>query len=168
MKSKIAFSLVFTMLAAAAALAAPASAPQAAPAAASQFSFGTIDLSRIVKEHPVMIKWNDELDKAKTERSAQVEKMIKDKFGVTDLTQLTDQQRSQGQQVLAQEEERFKAEMGPKELEKMKQIESDIKEQGAVVATEKRLTFILDRSVVIYGGVDVTDSILDKIKAKYK
>jgi outer membrane protein len=150
-----------------ASIAQTAAAP-AAPAAAASFKIGFIDLDRIMKEHPTMVKWTAELEQIKVQREAEIEKTIKDKFGVTNQTELSEEQRTQIQRIIIQENQRFTQEMEPKHKEKLAQVESDVRELGAVVATEKKLDLVLDRVVVIYGGGDVTDAILDKIKAKYK
>lgn len=162
---KTCLSLAIGMALALAAVSSPALAQQAAP---TQYAVGMVDLDRIVREHPVMIKWQKEFEKVKAEREAQVEKTVKEKFGITDQSQFSQEQRDQVQRMIAQENQRFQSEMGPKQLEKMKQVEEDIKAQSAVIATEKKLFLVLDRSVVIYGGVDITETLLDRIKAKYQ
>ncbi|HOO57357.1 MAG TPA: OmpH family outer membrane protein [bacterium] len=133
-----------------------------------QFKIGMVDLDKVVREHPVMQKWTVELETLKAEREKEMENSIKEKFGVTNESELSDQQKVQIQRIIMQENQRFAADMEPKQKEKLKQVEDDIKQFGAVIATEKNYAMILDRMVVIYGAIDVTDQIIEKVKAKYE
>jgi outer membrane protein len=136
--------------------------------AADKPNVGYVDLEKIVKSHPMLIKWNKEIETIKSSREKIVEKQIKDKFGITKQMELTDKQRSQVQQFIMEENQKFAAEMEPKQAEKMKKAEKDIKEAAAVIAADKKLDLVLDRMVVVFGGIDITDAVIEKIKQKTK
>ncbi len=124
---------------------------------------GYIDLESVVKAHPMLIKWNKEFDTLKASREKELEKKIKDKFGVTSESQLTEKQRTEVQKLILDENQKFASEMGKKNTEKLKQAEKDIKAAAAGVAADKKLDLVLDRAVVIFGGTDITDDVLKKI-----
>ncbi|MFA6450825.1 MAG: OmpH family outer membrane protein [bacterium] len=158
MKTKIKTLLtVLTVAFVAAAFACPA-------LAAGKPTVGYVNLEDVLKTHPALIKWNKELETLKAAREKSVEKQIKDKFGVTKETHLTDTQRAQVQQFIIGENDKFTAEMAPKQAGKMKKVEKDIRDAAAVIASEKKLDLVLDRMVVIYGGVDITADVIKKIK----
>jgi outer membrane protein len=132
--------------------------------AADKPMVGYIDLEQVVKAHPILIKWNKDLESLKAARENQVKKQIKEKFGVTEKSQLTDSQRAQVQKFVMDENDKFTSEMEPKQNEKMKRVEKDIREVSAAIASEKKLDLVLDRAVVVYGGVDITKDVIEKIK----
>jgi outer membrane protein len=136
--------------------------------AADKVSVGYIDLEKIVKSHPILVKWNKDLEALKAAREKQLEKQIKEKFGVTQQSNITDKQRAQVQSFIMQENEKFSSEMGPKQAEKMKAAEKDIRAASAEIAADKKLDLVLDRMIVVYGGVDITNEVIDKIKKKTK
>ncbi len=128
---------------------------------------GYAKIEELMSKHPMIVKWKKEFDSIKTKREKDVEKKIIDKVGIKDKNNMTDAQKNQARMMLASENERFANEMQSKNDEKLKKAEDDIKTAAAAVASKKNLTLILDRSVVVFGGVDVTNDILDIIKKKY-
>jgi len=48
----------------------------------------------------------------------------------------------------------------------MKQVTESIAQAAKAVAEEKKLTIVLHKEVVLYGGVDVTDEVLEKLNAE--
>jgi outer membrane protein len=127
---------------------------------------GFIDVEKVVKTHPALVKWNKDLEAVKAAREKDLEKQIKEKFGVTTESQLSDKQRAQVQKFILEENDKFTSEMAPKQTEKLKGAEKDIKTAAAAVAKEKGLTLIVDKMAVIYGGEDVTADVIKKLKDK--
>ena len=134
---------------------------------APKIKAGMIDFDRVIREHPVMIRWQIEVETTKDVREKEMEKNIRQNFGINDQTELSEQQRAQIQRIIMQESQAFSAEMEPKQIEKMKIVEDDIKEFGAVLATERQLDLVLLRHVVVFGAADITDAVIDKVKKKY-
>ncbi|GEM_PF-1870766 len=151
-------------------LAVSAAAPKTSlsqQAAESKVKVGMIDFDKVIREHPVMVRWQIELETTKDMREKEMEKKIKENFGITDQTELSEEQRAQIQRIIMQESQKFTAEMEPKQLEKMKVVEEDVKEVGAVIATEKKLDLVVLRHIVVFGATDISDAIIERIKKKY-
>lgn len=144
----------------------PAAPPSPATATASTVKVGIIDLNRIIEEHPVSVQWDKDLNDKKAAREEEVKTEIRNKFGVTDETQLTDEQKDQVQQYISIENEKFRQEMLPERNANLQKVEDDIITFTAIVAKDKGLDLVVDRVAVIYGGEDVTDAVLDLINKK--
>ena len=155
--------LTFTLALAITASAADAPAPADQNKTAT-VKIGYVDINKIIDEHPISLDWDNELNKLKAERENAVKDEIKAKFGVTEESDLTDEQKLEVQKYIMMENEKFRQEMLPARNERLQKVEEDIVTYSAVIADQKGLDFILDRAAVIFGGTDITDDILNLVK----
>ncbi|HOY62791.1 MAG TPA: hypothetical protein PK745_06370, partial [bacterium] len=84
-------------------LAVSAAAPKTSlsqQAAESKVKVGMIDFDKVIREHPVMVRWQIELETTKDMREKEMEKKIKENFGITDQTELSEEQRAQIQRII--------------------------------------------------------------------
>ncbi len=141
-----------------------------APAADKSLSqsIAYIDIPSIIKAHPIQIKWETDIESLRIAREKEVMKAIEEKFSVKNEKNLTEQQKKEVQAFLVQENQKFIQEMTPQKDEIKAQIEKDILAVCTQLANEKGYAMVLDRSVVIIGGTDMTNDVIVRISSKYK
>jgi len=133
---------------------------------AQALEIGVIDVMLIANEHPIKKKFEDELEKTRKERTDAFQEKAKKQFGVKTLDELKGEQKDQFQQMFMDENEKFNAEMKKKYDENLKIIEGDILKVVHSMAQKKKLTYVFDKSVVLFGGIDITDEAVAEIKKK--
>ncbi len=143
----------------------PATSTVASPAS---LKIATIDLNKIIDNHPISLGWDKELDRLKTQRESEVRDLIKEKYGVTEESQLTDQQKSEVQRIIVMENEKFRQDMIPARNEKLKKVEDDVIKFSAEIAKAEGYDYVFDRVAVIFGGDNITDKIIERINKQYK
>ncbi|AZR73972.1 hypothetical protein BBF96_11565 [Anoxybacter fermentans] len=121
---------------------------------------GVIDMNRVIKESPRAQKYQNELD----EKGAEIQEKYKFNEDIKEDKNLTEEQKLQ-----KEEERRKRQEAALQEFIKVKkeleqklnqEIEAAVKE----VAKEKRLDIILYKQSVRYGGVDITQDVINKLQ----
>jgi len=132
--------------------------------ASDKLSVGYIDIDQVVKAHPLLAKLNSELLSMKTAREKEIKKQIKAKYGVTEQSQPTPAVGAQIQKYISGENQKFSSEVESKQAAGMNRIEKDIKDITETVAAAKKIDLVLDRATVVYGGVDITKDVIEKVK----
>ena len=120
------------------------------PALGQSLTIGYVDMVRAVDAHP---------------RKASAEAALKDYAQ----SQITDaQQRSKGLPAAQQEDMRrqLNTQLLKKRQELIGGLEKDIRAAVEKVAKEQGIGIVLNREVVLYGGVDLTDQVIKAIGGK--
>ena len=131
--------------------------------AQAQANIGVVDLRAVAEKHPVYMQWDKDLEKMKAERQSQVEKFIMQKYNLpenVDPSTLSDQQKTEIQQILYEENQKFLQEMEPMRDQKLQEVEKDIQSAIEKVASSKGLTVVLDSAVVLLGGTNITQDVM--------
>jgi outer membrane protein len=120
------------------------------PALGQSLTIGYVDMVRAVDAHP---------------RKASAESALKDYAQ----SQIADaQQRSKGASAAQQEDMRrqLNQQLLKKRQELIGGLEKDIRAAVEKVAKEQGVSIVLNREVVLYGGVDLTDQVIKAIGGK--
>lgn len=121
--------------------------------ASASSTIGVIDMSKVVtSENPDVAKARDELMKFSQE--------LQTKFDAQ-AANLDDQ----GKQKLFLE---LQQQLRDKETEMQKQMETKVTDATKAVADAKGLSMVLNKSAVLYGGVDITDAVAKKLNGSEK
>ena len=117
-------------------------------AAAAPGDVGVVDTARVMNESPKVKAWQEQLDRKAIELTRQLD---------TEKPNLPQEQFETKKEAAYGVFLQFK-----KELEA--QIDASIKQALEQVAKEKKLTVILYKNSVAYGGIDITPDVLAKMK----
>jgi len=129
-------------------------------------SIGYMNVEKVMKSHPELVKWSKEFEATKAASEKALAKSIKEKFGVSEGGEVPENIQKQFQEYYMQENNKFISKMKTKQDAKLASAEKDIRAAAAVVAKKKGMLMIVDKSVVIYGGVDVTNDVINEVKKK--
>lgn len=110
---------------------------------------GKIDLNRVIQESPKAQQYQQQLD----ERGAE----IQDKYKAISDEELSDEEKLEMQKEAAQEFVQAK-----KELED--QLNAEIEKAIKQISDEKNLSIVLVKQTVQYGGIDVTQEVINLLK----
>jgi outer membrane protein len=131
--------------------------------AESSFKVGTINTNKILQEHPQAQKLLQDLTKAEQDLNKKVlakkQEIIKAKEQnktETEIQMLAEQMRLE----IEPEAKKLEAESNKKSEEIEKQIEAAI----SAVSKSSKYDVVLVKEAVLYGGVDITDEVIKKVK----
>lgn len=128
-----------------------------AQSAKSAVPVGAIDMPKALFSHPKSKGAKEALQKFFEER----QKDVDSKFGTKNLT---DEEKKQAQTLMS----KYEQEIAQKDKELTEQLLADIQVSMKKIAAQKNLTVILDKTVVLYGGTDVTEDIIKDLTATIK
>jgi outer membrane protein len=120
------------------------------PALGQSFSIGYVEMARALDSHP---------------RKASSERALQEFFQAK---QREFQQRSRG--LNPQQRQDLDRQMQQQFVQRREELlgglDKDIREAVEQVAKDRGMTVVLDRTVVLYGGTDLTDAVVAKLSGK--
>lgn len=121
-----------------------------APTIGQSFVIGYVDMQKALDSHP---------------RRAASEKALQEFF---QSKQREFQQRSQGLNAVQRQEldRQLQAQFGAKREELLGGLDKDIRAAVEKVARDRGISIVLERSVVLFGGTDLTDAVIVQLTAK--
>lgn len=122
-----------------------------------QSTIGYVDLQKALTSHPQAEAAIEILKKFQEEREEDLQAKVKGK-------ELSPEER-QKVNLLAQ---KYEQEIAEKDAELTRMLIKDIQKMAEKVAKNLNLTIILDRQAVVYGGVDITEDVIEKLKEELK
>ena len=149
-----------------AALAVMALAAAAAPAAAQNVA--VVNIRLVAEKHYIYVQWKQDTDAMREERQQIIDQRIKEEFDLPDDdedVELTEEQQLAIQQYLYVENQRFLEDMEPIREQKLLEVETDILEKVEGIAASRGYDLVLDSSVVLVGGTDITDDVIVAVNA---
>lgn len=118
---------------------------------------GAIDMPKALFSHPKSKGAKEALQKFFEER----QKDVDSKFGTKNLTE---EEKQKAQMLMS----KYEQEIAQKDKELTEQLLTDIQASMKKIAAQKNLTVILDKTVVLYGGTDVTEDVIYDLTATIK
>ncbi len=122
-----------------------------APAAASTGSVGIVDRSEILRNHPGLAKAQQQLTEIARKKENEAKAAADKETDTAKKAQAVQAKRME----LAQEEQKL---MAP--------IYRDCEQAVREVAVRKKLTLVLDKFVVLIGGEDITQDVIQQLAKK--
>lgn len=145
---------------------------------AESFSIGYVDIQKALDSHPDAEKANKEFQEFKNkdlkdfqekEQTALDEK-LKKKFGNRDIESLPKEEQMEAYKIFTEANEKFKKLAEKKLNDKydslIAPLLSDLEKAIKDIGKKKNLTVILDKNVVLYGGIDITSEVIAALKSK--
>ncbi|OLD49644.1 MAG: hypothetical protein AUI83_12055, partial [Armatimonadetes bacterium 13_1_40CM_3_65_7] len=123
---------------------------QGGSALGQSFSIGYVDMQRALDNHP---------RKASSERALQEFFQAKQGEFQQRAKSLTPVQRQELDRQLQQE-------LGQKREELLSGLDKDIRAAVEKVSRDRGVSIVLDRAVVLYGGVDLTDAVITQLTTR--
>ncbi len=111
---------------------------------------GVIDMNKVIKQSPKAQEYQNQLDEKATEIQAEYETIDKN-------ADLSDEEKEKQKSTVLQKFVDLKADLEDK-------LNKDIQKAVDEVAEDKDLDIIFQKQSVQYGGVDVTDEVIEKLK----
>lgn len=139
-------ALLFVMAAGTAALAAAAKAP-----AAAADSVGIVDIEEVTSNHPGMANARQQMSNLSRQKENEARAAADKETDNAKKAQVVQQKRME----LAQEQQKL-----------MDPIFRDCQQAVREVATSKKLSLVLNKSVVLIGGVDITQDVIQRLQRK--
>jgi len=114
------------------------------------FSIGYVDMQRALDNHP---------RKASSERALQ-------EFFQAKQREFQERAKSLGPVQRQELDRQLQQEFVQKREELLSGLDKDIRTAVEKVSRDRGVSFVLDRAVVLYGGVDLTDAVIAQLTAK--
>lgn len=127
---------------------------------------GLVDYIAVVGSHPATREFEDELTKTKAARENAIHATIMKKYGLKEINEarnLDEAKQRQIQEMLLFESEKLGSEMKKKETETLKIVEGDILKAIRKIAKKKKLDYVFNKPMVLFGGLDVTEQVIEEI-----
>ncbi|MDR7554029.1 MAG: OmpH family outer membrane protein [Armatimonadota bacterium] len=123
---------------------------QRTPALGQAFTVGYVDMQRALDNHP---------------RKASSERALQEFFAAK---QREFQERSKGMTAFQRQEldRQLQQQILEKRNELLGGLDRELRAAVEVVAKQAGVTVVLDRSVVLYGGTDLTDAVIKQIRGR--
>lgn len=119
---------------------------------------GYVDMQKTLFSHPKSKDAKEALQKFFEER----QKDIDSKFGSN--KSLSEEEKQQAQTLMS----KYEQEIAEKDKELTEKLVADIHASMKKIADQKKLSVILDKQVVLWGGVDITEDVIKDIAAPVK
>lgn len=121
-----------------------------APAVGQSFSIGYVDMQKALEGHP---------------RRASSERALQEFFQAK---QREFQQRSRGLSAVQRQEldRQLQQQFLTKREELFSGLDKDIRQSVEKVAADRGVSIVLDRTVVLYGGTDLTDAVVAQLTGR--
>jgi len=135
------------------------------PAVAAQ-NVAKVNIRKVAEKHPIYVQWVQDTSAMREERQQRIDQSIKEQFNLPDNPEeadLTEEQQMQIQQYLYAENQRFLEEMDPIREQKLIEVENDIIAKVESIASSQGYDLVLDSSVVLVGGADITDAVITAV-----
>ena len=129
---------------------------------------GYVNSDRILEEYEPAVKVNNELVELRKQSEKELEAMVREKFGPGDISTLPREQQLEVQQMVEKAETGFDEKS--EQLREKKWIPLVDKVNAVIekVAAEEKVQVVLEEASVIYGGVDLSEKVLQKLNEQEK
>lgn len=153
-----------TLICAALALGAGVFYWHSARASASGEIVATVDADRILASYPPAVAVNEELAKLKSDSEETLKGKVREKYGSADVTTLPKENQLEIQQMIDEAEGKFQSDVESVRGQKWEPILAAVRTTIGKVAAANGIVVVLQKDAVLYGGVDLTDKVIDEMK----
>lgn len=127
---------------------------------------GFVDSDRIMEKYAPAVEVNSQLVAMRKKSEADLEKAVRAKYGSGDVSMLPRESQMEIQKMLDKAEKDFDAKSDKLRAEKWAPIVKKVNDNVSKAAQAEKLQVVVDKAVVIYGGVDLTDKVLARLSSK--
>lgn len=124
---------------------------------------GYVDSDKIMEAYGPAVAINTQLATLRQKSEADLEKSVREKFGPGDVSMLPRESQLEIQKMIDIAEQDFNAQSDKLRTDKWEPIVKTVNDTVAKVAQEQKIQVVVDKAVVIYGGADITDKVLEKL-----
>jgi len=125
---------------------------------------GFVNSDEVLDNYSVAKTVNSELAALRKKSEANLEKEVKGKFGSGDVSTLPRESQLEIKKMIEQAEDKFQKESDALRKKKWEPIVKKVNETIGKVAKEEKLQVVLEQESVLYGGVNITNKVIAKLK----
>jgi len=129
---------------------------------------GYVNSDAILEQYGPAKEVNTQLGQLREDSEKELEKKVRDKFGPGDVSTLPRESQLEIQKMVEQAESIFNEKSESLREEKWVPIVNSVNEAIEKVATEEKIQVVLEDETVIFGGVDLTDKVIEKLNENEK
>ncbi|MFA6448414.1 MAG: OmpH family outer membrane protein [bacterium] len=127
---------------------------------------GFVDSEMILATYAPAKEVNLALGALKKTSEDNLKKKVQEKYGAGDLSSLPEQDQMAVQKMIEEADAQYQKDMDKLREEKWTPIVKTVNDTIKQIADEQKITVVLDKGAVIYGGVDLTEGVTKKLTAK--
>lgn len=127
---------------------------------------GYVDSDKIMEKYAPAVAVNTQLADMRKKSEDDLEKTVRAKYGSGDVSMLPRESQVEIQKMVDQAEKDFNDTSDKLRAEKWAPLVITVNDNVSKVAQEEKLQVVVDKAVVIYGGVDLTDKVLARLSSK--
>ena len=133
---------------------------------AEGIKIGYVDPDAILEKYQPAVDAKGRLDTLKAQREKDLKDKVTEKFGTTDLETLPQEKQLEAERMVEEAEKGFEGEVNTlreKEWEPAVQL---VRQTIEKVSQREGITVVLQKDVVLYGGMDLTDEVIKELSQK--
>ena len=125
---------------------------------------GYVDLNKVINDYaPARKAWEARQKVLQSAEQTLINKVIK-KYNTTDLSSLSPSQLAEVEKMAAESDKKIQKQVENIEKKQWKPAMKKIDDAIKSVAKKKKVKVVVEQQVVLYGGTDLTKSVLTKLK----
>lgn len=127
---------------------------------------GIIDSDMILENYAPAVTVNKQLADLRKQIEMDLEQTVREKYGPGDLSTLSREQQLEVQKMFDNTDSVFQEQSETLRQEKWVPIVDEVNAAIESIAMEEKLDVVLEKTAVIYGGVDITQKVIEHLKTK--
>ncbi len=127
---------------------------------------GFVDSEAILANYPEAVQVNQELSSLRKASEDELHKKVQEKYGVDNLDSLPDESKLAIQKMVEDADGQYQKKILDLKSQKWDPIVNKVNDSIKQVGQAKGVQVVLEKAAVVYGGIDLTDEVISKLKAK--
>lgn len=129
-------------------------------------SVATIDIQYILDNYSETVAAGQKLDTLKIRKEDDLRTKIENQFGTTDFSELDKRRRLAAERALEEADREFQSEVAALRAAEWEPAVDKIFEAIKKIASQQGFDIVLSKEAVLYGGVEITDTVLKQLNEK--